>query len=345
MGLTLNERWFVIQRLPDPVDRTTNTFSVGYLVQDSSGTTAFCKALDYSSAFEADDPAEELQRLASAYLFERDLLEACGKKRMSHIVKALDSGRVRVVGASQAVVNFLIFELADADSRDILEFADRDDCLTALTLAHDCAVGLAQLHRSNITHQDVKPANVLGWQDSDAKWSGKLGDLGRAFCEDMDSPHANLSCPGDTNWAPPELLYNLSSIRLRTLAERQLADVYGLGSLLCYFLTGIPYTGILAMNLAKQHHWACWQGGYEEAKAYLADAHERALKRLADALDVEVSAYVTPLIDDMCNPDWQLRGQQVGRSPHTLNMLERYIARLNLTQHRVRVSRGRLDDR
>jgi hypothetical protein len=82
-----------------------------------------------------------------------------------------------------------------------------------------------------------------------------------------------------------------------------------------------------------------WPGGYEEAKAYLADAHEDALRRLADNLHIEVKDHVIPLIDDMCNPDLLRRGQQVGKSHQTLNMLERYIARLNLTHHRIRVGR------
>jgi len=345
VGLVLNERWRVVDRLPSLPERTASVFSVGYLVQDvATGSVAFCKALDYSAAFAADDPEEELRRLADAFIFERDLLEQCEARRLTRIVRALDSGRIRVDGGQPPMVSFLVFERADSDSRDILDGAADADALIAVSLAHDCAVAVAQLHRHQISHQDIKPANVLGWRTGPEQWSGKLGDLGRAFCATLQSPHAELCCPGDKNWAPPEILYDLDSTRSRALLDRRLADLYSLGSLTCYLLTRVPYGGLLALSLASEHHWTKWQGGYSEAKSFLAEAHERALERLREVVHVEAADHVIPLIAELCNPDVAKRGYvpRHGTPSDTSRVaLERYIGRLDLISHRIKVSRAR----
>lgn len=319
-------------------------FSVGYLVQrERDGLVAFCKALDYAAAFEAEEVEDELKRLADAFTFERDLLSHCESRRMSRIVRSLDSGRIRVHGAQPPTVSYLIFERADADSRDILDASDDTDAQTAVGLAHDCAVALAQLHRSLITHQDVKPANVLGWRAVSGKWSGKLADLGRAFSVSMASPYADLCCPGDADWAAPEILYALNDPRPRGFAERQFADLYSLGSLLCYLLTRVPYSGLLALNLSREHHWAKWQGGYEPARAFLADAHDLAIERLRSSVHSALADGLVPIVADLCDPDVEHRGRwlQGGRPRSSAVVLERCMSRLDLIQKTIDVMRGR----
>ena len=69
------------------------------------------------------------------------------------------------------------------------------------------AVGLKQLHGIKISHQDLKPSNVLLYNEG---FVSKIGDLGRSLCADIDAPHDNgINFPGDFTYAPPEYLISI----------------------------------------------------------------------------------------------------------------------------------------
>src|SRR5947209_8154918 len=93
-GRVLPNGWVVRNRVTRPTSSTGGHFSQSYIVESSAGETAFLKALDYSRAFSSPDPARALQAMTEAYNHERDLLAKCDNARMSHIIKALDSGSV-----------------------------------------------------------------------------------------------------------------------------------------------------------------------------------------------------------------------------------------------------------
>lgn len=345
LGLTLEGGWTVVEKLPALPDRTPATFSVGYVVRDETGREAFCKALDYSSAAAADDPADELKRLAEAYVFERSVLEACRERRMSRVVRSIGSGKVVADGDGLRTVNYLLFERADGDGRDVLDQVDEGELSIALALTRDCAAALGQLHRGGVTHQDVKPANLFGWHAaSGPPWVSKLGDLGRAFCDYLSSPHSQSLCPGDTIWAPPELLYGWPEDRPRTRRHRELADLYSLGSLFCFALThAVPHSGLLLLHLSPEHRWSKWQGGYEGALPLLIDAHEHGVDRLSGAVDSKAREDVALLVTDMCHPDLEQRGRMANRSGFASSfLLERYISRLDLLSKRYPMPRGLL---
>ena len=338
LGMELAPTWRVVEKVPEVAGRTQATFSVGYIVEDANGRRAFCKALDYSSAMSSPEPAEELKRLADAYLFERDLLESCHAKRMNRVVHAIASGTAQVPDASPSAVNYLIFELADGDSRDALDAADPGDFALAISLARDCATALGQLHRGGVMHQDVKPANVLGWRLTSGLWTGKLGDLGRAFSDVLQAPHENLACPGDTNWAPPELLYGWPNGLPRTKRARQLSDLYSLGSFLCFGLVQVSHSALLELSMDADYRWSNWQGGYLLAKSFLVDAHERAIERFAGALHVDVRQDMVDLVTDLCHPLYEERGALARRGGYESSfLLERYISLLDVLSKRYPV--------
>ena len=56
-----------------------------------------------------------------------------------------------------STVQYIVFELADGDVRSVISAADDLDVAWAIRSLHHMAVGLAQLHRTGIAHQDVKP--------------------------------------------------------------------------------------------------------------------------------------------------------------------------------------------
>jgi len=342
-GMTLDGGWEVLGKIDGPEDRSGGVFSVGYLVRRADGHMAFCKALDYSAAFADDvaDTEEELRRLTDAYLFERDLGRRCGDLKLNRVVRALGHGRIRVPDHPYGVVSYLLFELAHGDARDALDAVDPekgDGYETALRLAHDCAVALTQLHMIDVTHQDVKPANLMGWQ-TDRGWRGKLGDLGRAHCLTIPSPNDETMCPGDTAWAPSELLYQWP---FRNMAsDRRASDAFGLGALFCYMLIGIPYGGLLALHLPEELRIGQWTGGYLDVLPYLIDAHGVAMQRLSTVLEEPLREAAVAIVSELCNPDIERRGDPTAQSRgHRPLDLRRYATRLDLLRRRAAIARA-----
>lgn len=329
MGLTLVDGWRVVEKADLKDDRTAAEFSVGYYVENAQGKRAFCKALDWSSAMEADDIAEAMQYLSKAYLFERDLLDRCRQARMRRVVHAIADGTVSVPNAVPSRVSYLIFDEADADSRDVMDETDPAEFAVGLALVRDCAVALGQLHRGRVAHQDVKPANLLGWRQN-GSWSAKLADLGRAFSEALEGPHGDHPCPGDTNWAAPEVLYGWPEGMPRTSKDRQLSDLFSLGSLLCYVLVRLPYGALLEMELEPDHRWQTRQGDYDDVRAVLIDGHEHATKRVVEIVHSDIRVEVELLIGDMCDPIASTRGRLARRGGYeSAFLMERYITRLD----------------
>jgi serine/threonine protein kinase len=338
-GMTLTGGWEVVGHMDIPHDRTGGVFSVGYLVRKDDGHMAFCKAMDYSSAFadDVEDTELELRRLTDAYIFEREVAERCRDRKLNRVVRVLDYGRVRVPGRDYGVVSYLIFELAQGDARDALDVVESDDYQTPLQLTHDCAVALAQLHGINVSHQDVKPSNLMGWHN-ELGWRGKLGDLGRAHCPTLVSPHDDALCPGDTAWAPPELLYLWPSVGGAN--DRRAADAYGLGALMCFMLINIPYSGLLALQLPKELSYSGWQGGgYQEVLPYLVDAHGAAMERLSTVVTEAIRDDAVAIVRELCHPDVGLRGDPRARvrGQHRLD-LRRYATRLDLLKRRAAIA-------
>lgn len=174
-----------------------------------------------------------LQQVATEYNWERDLLQACADRGMNRIVRAIDSGEHRLRDSDPAsVVFFLIFDLAKGDIRAVHEVSLQLDLGRIFRALHDVAVGVQQLHAADFTHQDVKPSNVLTYEEE--RELAKLGDLGRASRQDGSIGHDLLPFAGDRGHAPPEGLYGDSP---PDWSGRRACDLYHLGSLV---LTCLP---------------------------------------------------------------------------------------------------------
>ena len=326
LGMTLDGGWKVIQDLPRHPTGTGGNFSHGYIVENGR-TRAFLKALDYSSALRARDPAPLLRAMTEAYIFERQVLQRCRDKRLDRVVVALDDGTVRVAGEP---VQYLILELAETDARALARVRTLDLALTLRSL-HHVATGIAQLHRETIAHQDVKPSNVLAF---DGGTLSKLGDLGRAAYEGHSPPHDACTIRGDPAYAPPELLYG--HIDPDWKRRHFGCDAYLLGSMVVFFFTGVGSTALLGKELNPAHLWTRWHDTFSAVLPYVRDAFGRVVDFVKGRIPKEVRPNIVTSIRELCEPDPALRGHPLNRLGHRDQFsMERYVTLFDLLARRA----------
>lgn len=207
-GRTIGE-WTVGPVTARPIGATGGNFSCCYPVLHKDGTRAFLKALDFSKALGAPDPVSALMVMTEAYDFERSVLRECKARRMDRVVAAIDDGKIdadkSVPGSvpGSVPVPYLIFEWADRDLRSQIGAVANIDLAWKLRSLHHMATGLRQLHNNAIAHQDLKPSNVLVFDNS----ISKIADVGCASKRGAVCPRDGLNFAGGPAYAPPELFY------------------------------------------------------------------------------------------------------------------------------------------
>jgi len=337
-GKTTDDGWTVLRKISKSDVQTGGCFSVGYIVRNNDGREGYLKALDFQSAQDAQDPPRALQKMLATFNFERDLLELCRENRMSRVVRALTNGAFVVPGAPLDQVYYLIFELADGDARTQTSRSSMRDYGWAAKMCHQIAVGLRQLHKLGITHQDLKPSNVLVFEDGQ---ESKLADLGRAHCHGVDSPHDDYRLPGAVTYAPPEQLYGYEDND--RLKARRSADLYLLGSMIMFGFSGVPMTPALVSELRAEHrpfmqgHPNGWRGMFHDVLPYLMDAWANRIEMLEQQLSAVLPAHtskfgkeLTDIVRYLTNPDPDLRGHPQARIRgvgHELD-LERVVSKM-----------------
>jgi serine/threonine protein kinase len=348
-GETLNKRWKVIELIPRQSFQTGSNFSVGYVVEDTDGTRAFAKVLDFSRALQESDTAHALNQMTESYIFERSLLELCGKHGLSRIVRGLDYGEISRTDVPLGKLFFIVFEMAEGDVRRYMSSNSKAYMSWRLRILHDTATGLQQLHNKNILHQDLKPSNVLIFENGDRS---KLGDLGRAHASALRSPHDDFQRPGAFYYAPPEQIY--AHHFDDRLAYRLAGDLYLLGSMLDFFVTGRPTTVRLMDALEDVHkpfvvNVNGWRGYFRDVLPHLQTAYSALARTFADQARAflgnsrnagQLAGEITLLYRYATNPDPLLRGHPNSRSikhgsPYDL---QRFIAGFEILHKKIGIS-------
>ncbi len=338
-GVRLDGGWTIVSRIPDRPGATGGNFSIAYTARHDDGREGFCKVLNYRAALTSPDPAAVTQAMVEAYTFERDLLRQCGDERLSRVVLSVGDGQFQRAGFAFPTVSYLIFEVAEGDIRKILDANPDVSLASKFRWLHHTATGLRQLHQRGVVHQDVKPSNVLVFPpDGEEEQSGKVGDLGRATDPRRPMWHDALPIAGDPSYAPPEQLYRATPVEF---GPRRLAcDLYQLGSVASFLLSGSAMNPLLTLELHPPHHWMNWRGTYADALPYVRDAHGRACARVEAALGAgELAAGARRLIRDLCDPDPLQRGHRIARTrPGDQYSLERVVTEFDLLAKRARLT-------
>ena len=340
-GESLLDGWTVLNRVPDRPGATGGNFSICYFVEHADGRRGFCKVLNIAAALNSQDAIKAVQELTTAHNFERDLHDMCGRDGLSRIVVSIGHGEFIRDGYAVGNVAYLIFEIADGDVRKVLDSNAGGSLFEKLDWLHDAAVGVQQLHSRGVAHQDLKPSNVLVFSSNDTGLSrSKVGDLGRATDPKHPMWHDEFAIAGDPTYAPPEQLYGATPI---DFGQRRFGcDLYQLGSLITFLVTGGTFNAWLVNELHPAHTPVNWTGSYAAVEPYVQDAAGRVVARVEAAIpDPEIGQRIAGLVEGLCQPNPQLRGNIKDVAAGRQFDLARTVTELDLLSKRVRISAAR----
>lgn len=338
LNLTLKKGWFVKEKPERDVNQSGSNFSVGYIVE-KDGETCFMKAFDFagflSIAFPKNgedeiDVVDVINDMTNAFIYERDLSHHCKDKHVTKVSFVRESGQEYVQGFSIPLVPYLIFDLAEGDVRKTLHFSSELDYAWRFNSLHDIAVGLKQLHSIEVSHQDLKPSNVLVFNSE-----SKLGDLGRSICRDIDGPYSKRPFTGDFTYAPPEIWYRYYE---KDWTKRVFAtDCYMLGSLVIFYFTGISMSALLRKHIPDNFSWEVWTGVFEELKPYLENGFSNAMNEFETNITREdLKHELRQLVEFLCNPFPDKRGHPKNVFSVGSNYsMERFVTILDVLKHKA----------
>lgn len=333
LGLTLDNGWKVTKYLARNPGGTGGTFSQSYEVRNGD-RVGFLKAFDFAKAFDPGvDTIQLIQILTQAYNHERDVLSHCANRRLSNVVLAVDHGATQVpnLPTMEGRVFYMIFEMAVGDVRVQMDVSTQFDVEWCMRAIRDVCLGLHQVHREMIAHQDAKPSNVLLYDDG----AFKIADFGRSSRRGYVAPHDGLDVAGDKGYAPPELLYGF--LHTDFIPRRMGCDLYMLGNLAAFLFSGVNVTALLFSHLDQQHHPKNWGGTYEQVLPYLKNAFSQVLEDLGPLIDEISREDVMSLITQLCEPDIHRRGHPRGIGSTSQYSLERYVSQLDLAAKRATI--------
>lgn len=341
-GLTLETGWTVGSKLDKPPGATGGFFSVCYSV--TKGTEeCFLKAFNFAKFFQLANAqgqtkqvVDVISEMIDAYKYERDLSAICRDSHVTKVAFVRDSGEQVVPGFPITIVPYLIFDVADGgDVRSQLSFAAKLESPWKLRSLHSVAVGLKQLHGIDVSHQDLKPSNVLLFKDE-----SKIGDLGRSTCLALVSPLRDVAFAGDYSYAPPEILYGVHEAdwRKRSFAS----DCYLFGSLIVFYFSGLTMTALLRKNLPDDASWERYRGVYEDVQAYVLEAFAHSLDEFEACIEgTFLKQELRAMVSSLCHPIAAKRFYGGVGAAATGNDMERVVSRLDFMYNKVKYTFGK----
>ncbi len=335
LGKQLSGGWSVIEALPHKVNSTGGNFSCTYKVRNEEGALAFLKAMDFTDTIGASDMMAQIYKKTSEILFEINVVDIC--KNLKRVVTAITHGQIVLDKSKQleSVVFYIIFELAEGDSRDFVTSVNQLELVWIFRTLHSIAVGIRQLHGENIAHQDLKPSNVLLFQNN----VSKIGDLGRASHKSIPSLHDVNYCAGDLFYAPPELLYNY--IHPEWQIRRERCDLYLLGSMIVFFATGQGFTQHLLLRLSDSLKPATlggqYRGDYSDIRPFLETHYEEIVDQTVGSFHDAYRMDVRELVSKLCHPNPERRGYEFVTGDSSRRSLERCISVLDRLSRKAQI--------
>ena len=344
--------WKVINQLPEPdksKGETGGNFSICYIVEKED-VECFMKVLDYRNCMTrslrlGETRISVIERATREFKYEMALSAHCNKHHAKNVITYIEGGECDFNEFMFPTVTYIIYEKADGNIRKMLDFsakmvfAEKLKTISfKLKSLHDIALGVKQLHRIDVSHQDLKPSNILSIGDI-----SKLGDLGRSLClsSDVDCPYSLSIFNGDWTYAPPEAFFNY---RLPDDKERLYQmDNYMIGSLIVFYISGISFNALLNQYFPGGIRQFARSGiGFDGARVYLLNAYHHALVDFEkNILLEELKEGLLQIVEYLCYPEPEKRGhpKNILSTSRTPNYdLERTISELDLFQKKAELS-------
>ncbi len=166
--------------------------------------------------------------------FKREARNAAGLSH-PHIVRIYDRGQAEGT-------YYIAMEYLDGPTlKELLVRKGPTPPLTAIKFAREILSALAEAHRHEIVHRDIKPHNVIVSPD----WQIKVTDFGIARSGASQMTEVG-SIVGTAQYLSPE--------QARGAPVDQRSDLYSLGIVLYEMLTGsVPFSGDAAVEIAMKH--------------------------------------------------------------------------------------------
>ena len=350
VGQSING-WTVIDKIPEPDSskgETGGNFSICYIVKKNM-VECFMKVLDIRACMLRKPPLgrtqlEEMAKATNEFNYEMKLSEHCSSNGVKNVIQFIEGGDANIPGFAFPTVSYIIYEKADGNIRQTLDLSTKlvfSEKLKSLALKlkslHNITLGVYQLHKVEVSHQDLKPSNVLTIGEN-----SKIGDLGRSLCLDpnVNCPYPLVGFNGDWTYAPPEAFFNYSVSDEKERLYQM--DNYMIGSIVVYYITGVSFNVLLEYHLPYSMR-AMRQSGmsYIDAKPYLIDAYSNALSMFEKEIPLEeVQERLVKIVEYLCNPDPIKRGhpKNILATNRTKNFdLERTISELDLLRRKAEI--------
>jgi serine/threonine protein kinase len=220
-----------------------------------------------------------------------------------------------------------VFELAEGDIRSSVVSKNIPHSWR-FTVLHQTTLGLMQLHSAQIAHQDIKPSNVLLFNNGDLK----VGDLGRATRRAQVAPHDTDIVAGGIKYAPFEQRYGFRPSG--DWAEMRISyDVFNLGTLLTFIFTANVLPSKVLSTIEPHYHPDNWGGSYADVQPFLQSHLVKTVQEFSDDLPSDFRDELTKMILDLCHVYPAQRGRwgsKTGKPNIGPLWLEKYVSRFDV---------------
>tara|TARA_R110001592_G_scaffold7032_3_gene39512 strand:+ start:51658 stop:52686 length:1029 start_codon:yes stop_codon:yes gene_type:complete len=323
-GVTTDSGW-LIGKMINTTSGSGGNFCTRYTAVSSDGKIGFLKAMDLSTV--ASQSLEDIKKTIDEYLFEQAILKECKNKKLTRVVTPLDSGEIISPKAIAPLnrVFYIIFELAEGDLREQFINNEVHSWKKVFKSLHHVAVGIKQLHQIGIAHQDIKPSNVLCFQNE----VSKISDLGRVTDDKGLSPFSAQWFTGDMTYAPIEILFRVYPTEF---IDRRQSDLHMFGSLIYHVISGAQLTPVLVeeSRLLMPH---IGNSTYTDALPFIKSAFATILTRFReeceDLFDPELASVLRDIVNELCFPDYLLRGNLKYSNKVLRLSMEKYVSKMS----------------